>query len=183
MDFGDILEQWDRQQTVRANYNHKGKDSTSLVHPKVNKEKRANAQAKAQANAQANAQAKAQMEDWLDRFGTIDKDELSWQRELQSKLERPSFLKALKPQAQVDLHNMTQDEAWRRLDAFVATSCAQGLKKVLIIHGKGNHTQDGEPVLGEMVRHFIECDTRLGESGHPGRAGGGSGATWVIIKG
>ena len=120
---------------------------------------------------------------WLDKFGTVDKDEIYEQREMRSKMERSSFLRSLKPQAQVDLHNLTQDEAWRRLESFVADCRAQGLKKVLIIHGKGNHTHDGEPVLGAMVRRFIERDERLGQWGHPDRAGGGSGATWVIIKG
>ena len=166
MDFGDILEQWDRQQKGQAAYAHKGKNA-SQDHRKAKNSK----------------QTKEQMEAWLDKFGTVDKDEISRQRELHTKLERPSFLRSLKPQARIDLHYLTQDEAWHKLDAFVASSCAQGLKKILIIHGKGNHTQSGEPVLGEMVRHYIERDERLGQWGHPDRAGGGSGATWVIIKG
>jgi DNA-nicking Smr family endonuclease len=33
-----------------------------------------------------------------------------------------------------------------------------------------------------MVREFIECDKRLGASGHPDARLGGSGATWVAIK-
>ena len=166
MNFGDILEQWDRQQSGQLSSTHKGKKA-SQDHRKANDGKH----------------TKEQMEAWLDKFGTVDKDEISRQRELRTKLERPSFLRSLKPQAQVDLHNLTQDEAWRKLDAFVADCRAKGLKKVLIIHGKGNHTQNGEPVLGAMVRHYIECDERLGQWGHPDRAGGGSGATWVIIKG
>ena len=172
MDFGDILAQWDRQQRGHLSSTHNGKNASPTAHAKPSDE-----------NQARKKQAKEQMEDWLDKFGTIDKDAISLQRELQSKLERPSFLRSLKPQAQLDLHNLTQNEAWHKLDAFVTSCRDQGLKKVLIIHGKGNHTQNGEPVLGAMVRHFIECDQRLGEWGHPDRAGGGSGATWVIIKG
>ena len=53
----------------------------------------------------------------------------------------------------------------------------------MIIHGKGIHTTGTDPVLGEMVRRFIERDSRLGTSGHPKtKAEGGSGATWVLIK-
>lgn len=172
MDFGDILAQWERQQTGRTTSPRKGKTPQASSHSRANEQKQA-----------AEKQAKEQMEAWLDRFGTVDKDEISKQREIRSQLERPSFLRSLKPQAQVDLHNLTQDEARRRLAVFVADCRARGLKKVLIIHGKGNHTHDGEPVLGKLVRHFIEADERLGEWGHPDRAGGGSGATWVILKG
>ena len=172
MDFGDILAQWERQQTGRNTSTCKGKTPPASSHSKAKEQK-----------LSAEKQAKEQMEDWLDKFGTVDKDEISKQRELRTKLERPSFLRSLKPQARVDLHNLTQDEAWRHLEAFVADCRARGLKKVLIIHGKGNHTHDGEPVLGAMVRRFIETDERLGQWGHPDRAGGGSGATWVIIKG
>ena len=56
------------------------------------------------------------------------------------------------------------------------------LKKILIVHGKGIHSSGSDPVLGEMVRKFIESDKRLGTSGHPDASGGGKGATWVILK-
>ena len=59
----------------------------------------------------------------------------------------------------------------------------RGLKKVLIVHGKGIHTHGNDPVLGELVRKFIERDKRCGTSGHPKmKSEGGTGVTWVILK-
>jgi DNA-nicking Smr family endonuclease len=53
----------------------------------------------------------------------------------------------------------------------------------MIIHGKGIHTSGTDPVLGKLVRSFIERDKRCGASGHPkNKAEGGTGATWVILK-
>lgn len=86
--------------------------------------------------------------------------------------------------ARIDLHGLTRNEAWARLDNFVSDCCRRGLKKILIVHGKGSHSKEKSDVsiLSAMVRNFIELDSRLGASGHPDKKLGGSGATWVIIK-
>jgi DNA-nicking Smr family endonuclease len=90
-------------------------------------------------------------------------------------------LKALRPEASIDLHGLIRDEAWAALDTFVSICCRQKLRKILIVHGKGNHP-GSEATLAKMVRLFIECDKRLGASGHPDARQGGSGATWAAIK-
>ena len=82
----------------------------------------------------------------------------------------------------IDLHQMTRDEAWSALESFVTSCVRRGLRKVLIIHGKGEHSHGSDPVLGPMVKSFIEQDQRLGLSGHPDRNHGGNGATWVIVR-
>ena len=69
------------------------------------------------------------------------------------------------------------------LNSFITDCKRRGLKKVMIIHGKGIHTSGTDPVLGKLVRSFIERDKRCGTSGHPkNKAEGGTGATWVILK-
>jgi DNA-nicking Smr family endonuclease len=90
-------------------------------------------------------------------------------------------LKAMLPEATIDLHGLTREEAWTALDNFVSACCSRGLRKILIVHGKGNHP-GSEAVLYKMVRGFVECDKRLGASGHPDARLGGSGATWAAIK-
>jgi DNA-nicking Smr family endonuclease len=90
-------------------------------------------------------------------------------------------LKTMRPEASIDLHGLTREEAWSALDNFVSTCCSRGLQKILIVHGKGNHP-GSDAALYKMVRGFIECDKRLGASGHPDARFGGSGATWVGIK-
>ena len=94
---------------------------------------------------------------------------------------RRSRLLRKKPDASIDLHGLSRDEAWQALEVFFLENSRCGSEKLLIIHGKGNH--GSESVLKEMVRQFIECSAIAGESGHNPARGGGTGATWVILKG
>jgi len=86
-----------------------------------------------------------------------------------------------KPDSSIDLHGLTQDEAWDKLDNFFRISRSRGHEKVLIIHGKGNHSKN-EGVLRELCRRYIEYCTFAGASGCNSASKGGSGATWVLLK-
>ena len=92
-----------------------------------------------------------------------------------------AFLKKLPPEARIDLHGKTTDESEYLLSEFLKVSVKRGLRKVLIIHGKGNHSKDG-PVLAVWVRHYLESSSVCGETGNPDKRDGGTGATWVILK-
>ncbi len=94
----------------------------------------------------------------------------------------PSMLKKMKPQAELDLHGCTATEATTLIMHFLHTSARDGLKKVQIIHGKGIHSENREPVLQEVVRRCIEQSPHAGASGIPSKTEGGSGAIWVAIK-
>lgn len=121
------------------------------------------------------------MNNWLDSEETWDdykKDEQVVETSMGS---TRSFLRNLPPEAEIDLHGKTTEESEHLLSDFIKRSSLNGLKKILIIHGKGNHSKTG-PVLGVWVKHFLETSSICGESGHPGKQDGGSGATWVILK-
>lgn len=185
MDFGSILDQWDKQQKVEAK---KQKDSgkNQVSHKKANAptpEEKAAAKEKAGYDYVSEREKSINpMELWLRRYGTVDKDKLAEQEEFRNQYHSRSSLVDMKIEARVDLHGLKREEAWQKLDYFV-TECEQkGLKKIIIVHGKGIHTHGTDPVLGEMVRKFIEQDKRLGTSGHPDSSMGGKGATWVILK-
>ena len=122
------------------------------------------------------------MELWLRRYGVTDKDKAAMDYEERTKMESREYLRTMRPEARLDLHGLTRDEAWSRLNSFVNDCIRRGLKKILIIHGKGNHSHGSDPVLGPMVKTYIEQNKSLGTSGHPDRSMGGTGATWVIIK-
>lgn len=92
-----------------------------------------------------------------------------------------SFLRKLPPEAEIDLHGKTIDESEHLLSDFLKRSSGRGLRKVLIIHGKGKHSKDG-PVLANWVKHYFESSLLCGETGHPDKRDGGTGATWVILK-
>ena len=98
--------------------------------------------------------------------------------------ERRSRLLRKLPDASIDLHGLKREEAWIALDTFFENSRRNGLEKVLIIHGKGNHVSltGNEGLLRELARQFIESCSYAGESGHSSNRDGGRGSTWVILK-
>ncbi|MDR1144453.1 MAG: Smr/MutS family protein [Spirochaetaceae bacterium] len=86
------------------------------------------------------------------------------------------------PDGTIDLHGLTRDEAWDALNIFFKDAKNRGLEKLLIIHGKGNHTLE-QGVLTKTVRDFIERCPLAGENGYSSASRGGTGSTWVIVKG
>ncbi len=187
MDMNDILAQWDKMQADQIK-KQKESGKNTISHKKANaptpEEKARAAEKDFEAKLKAeNSKEINPMEMWLRRYGTVDKDKIAEEAEYTNREKDRSYLINMRPEARLDLHGLHQDEAYERLDNFIADCKRRGIKKVMIIHGKGNHTTGTDPVLGELVRHFIERDKRCGMSGHPKtRAEGGNGATWVILK-
>lgn len=198
MDFGDILNQWDKvQRSEQKNRAEKPKV------PQVS-HKMANAPTPEEKEARRRARLKAEgrlkddfyeeqmkkdalkkinpMEAWLRLYGVPDKDKEADEYEERAKMESRNYLREMRPDARIDLHGLNRDEAWSRLTEFVNAAIRRGYKKILIVHGKGNHSHGSDPVLGPLVKTFIEQNKELGTSGHPDRSMGGNGATWVIIK-
>ena len=121
--------------------------------------------------------------DWLDRYPPTEPEE---RRELREEVHprdraagKRKSLRAMAPQRVLDLHGLPADEAEKEVRLFVSRCHAEGLKKILIVHGKGKHSKDG-PILGSMVKKCLEGFPLAGEHGQAGREMGGSGATWVI---
>ena len=117
---------------------------------------------------------------WEKNNGVYDKD-METAGEQISPQERRSRLRNKKPDAELDIHGLTRDEAGKALEVFFNDSKGKGLEKILIIHGKGNHST-GEAVLKRIVMEFIEHCPFAGESGRGKSATGGEGATWVLLK-
>ena len=139
MNFGDILEKWEKSTPANAVYD---KDS------------------------------------WVSR--DIDKP-----RSKSMLAERRSRLLHKKPDASLDLHGLSVEEAWKALHNFFEDSRWRRLEKILIIHGKGNHFANlpsGEAALREITKRFIESCSYAGESGFSPSRAGGRGATWVFLK-
>lgn len=188
MDFGEILAQFEKSQTSAAKAQNHKKQSQQSSHKKANaptaEEKELLAQKKSleQIMNEENQRHINPMTAWLNHHGVVDKDKIADEKEKKDKLNSIEYLRNIKWGATLDLHQLTRDEAWSRLDSFVGECKNRGIKKILIIHGKGIHSNGSDPVLGPMVKLFIEQDSRLGMSGHPDRNNGGNGATWVIIR-
>jgi len=117
---------------------------------------------------------------WLENHEVYDKDAKNQSEKITPQEKRRRII-SKKANKTIDLHGLTQEEAWNILEACFKESKEYGFKKLLIIHGKGNHSQ-GEAVLKELVRRYIEHCPFAGESGYASPKNGGTGATWVLIK-
>lgn len=90
-------------------------------------------------------------------------------------------LRKMKPQAELDLHGLSVEQAEPVLDDFIRTSYSEGHKKIHIIHGKGLHSPE-KPILPGMVRKYIEKSPQCGEFGYAQGSEGGSGVLWVLLR-
>jgi DNA-nicking Smr family endonuclease len=156
MDFGDILDQWEQ-----------GKRK-----PAANK-----AGGKGRGGEAARPDP---LTVWLRVHGVVDKD-AETEAAADTPPERRRRLLMKRPDEALDLHGLTREEAWAALEGFFRAGRQRGFEKLLIIHGKGNHS-NGEAVLKRAVRDFIESCPCAGESGRANAEDGGNGATWVLLK-
>jgi DNA-nicking Smr family endonuclease len=180
MDFGEILEQWERESKKPGAVRSKGKkaNSPARAEPRQGEENSASGE---EDEKPPLGNAARSLIRWLNTNGIYDKDAEEGDLYL-SPGERRRRLLARKSDAEIDLHGLSQDEAWASLESFFAYAKRQGFLKVSVIHGKGNHSA-GESVLKRTVREFIERCPFAGESGHRDSRSGGKGATWVLLKG
>jgi DNA-nicking Smr family endonuclease len=164
MDFGSILDQWEQEQGQEKN--RRGK--------KTNRTEAAGVPETARPDPHP-------LSAWIAAYGVYDKDaeDPELNGDALPAAERRRRLLARRPDASIDLHGLTAEEAWSALEHFFETSRRQGCRKLAIIHGKGNHSR-GEAVLKRLVRQFIEGCPFAGESGHGSQ--GGTGTTWVVLK-
>jgi DNA-nicking Smr family endonuclease len=90
----------------------------------------------------------------------------------------------LQIEGMLDLHGLTQEEAHRQLDAFLAQSAHAGRRCVLVITGKGVWREESG-ILKEMVPRWLNEAPNRGRvlaiaAAQPRH--GGSGALYVLLK-
>ncbi len=81
----------------------------------------------------------------------------------------------------LDLHGLTGREATEEMARFIPSMRRRGLRKGLIIHGKGLHSPEGS-ILIPLVRNYLEMSSEVGDFGRAARKDGGSGATWFLLR-
>lgn len=126
-------------------------------------------------------------EDWqaifsyIEKNGVFDKDASASNRHSTSrKICRKHSIRVV-----LDLHGMKSGDAARKVRSFITQSKKRGIREILIIHGKGNHSVNQEhPVLKKMVRDLLENE--LHHTIRNYRAAlpkeGGEGATVVYLS-
>jgi DNA-nicking Smr family endonuclease len=120
------------------------------------------------------------MEDWLNKNPVVEKESKEGSAVPVPGEER-TRLRSMDPEAELDLHGFKVGEAITRLNTFIVTSSQRGLRKVLVIYGKGNHSKNG-PVLRKAVHEYLERCPYSGETGIPSSVSGGAGALWIILR-
>ena len=88
------------------------------------------------------------------------------------------------PDAELDLHGKTREEAIMMVQNFVMTCHANQFRTALIITGKGIHSGNQGPVLKREVQLWLERNGKqyLRDFHTAPERFGGSGAIWLNIK-
>jgi DNA-nicking Smr family endonuclease len=85
-------------------------------------------------------------------------------------------------QDRLDLHGNHSDAARKLLQEFLHEATQLELRCVLVIHGKGLNSQDGEAVLRNLTRHWLSQHPRVLAYCEAQPAQGGSGAVLALLK-
>ncbi len=91
-------------------------------------------------------------------------------------------LRALEPEATLDLHGLTVLEAEKASADFLREAAQRKLDKVAIITGKGLHNDKGYSLLRDAALAQIRLSGIVREAYTPKERHGGSGVIWIIMK-
>jgi DNA-nicking Smr family endonuclease len=85
----------------------------------------------------------------------------------------------------LDLHGMSARDARGHLELFLRTMRARGERCVLVIHGKGEHSPGGLPVLRGEIAAWLSQGTsseHVAAFATASEADGGEGAVYVLLR-
>ncbi len=186
-DFGKVYEEWERLVSDRGEAANKASQKPAGSGKKLgpspkraegSAERPGGGSAAAKASAKPKPDAARQFSDWLDRHMVPDKD---GREEAPATRLSNRDIDALPIEASIDLHGLTARDAEAALEAFFRDAARRGLRKVLVVHGIGRHSET-EAVLPGVVRKFLERSPYAGRSGYADKASGGKGAVWVLVR-
>lgn len=120
---------------------------------------------------------RSDLERWLERYPPP----ADLAKESARSVTVPVAPRNLPVERSIDLHGYTALEARQVLDDFVRRAAREGVRKILIVHGKGSHP-GSEGTLRKLVGRYCNESPMIGATGHPGASEGGSGATWAIVR-
>jgi DNA-nicking Smr family endonuclease len=97
----------------------------------------------------------------------------------------------LSPEARLDLHGMTLEQAHPRLNRFILDAHAQGKRLVIVITGKGKSRDEGGPiptrlgVLRHQVPNWLQqhpLKPHILQITQASQRHGGSGAYYIYLR-
>ena len=118
----------------------------------------------------------------VDPEPSVPGDELSFlrpgvQRTQLRKMRRGAY--AIR--SELDLHGMTVAEARKQLALFLHECLQNEERCVRIIHGKGRHSRERQPVLKVKLNHWLRQSRRVLAFCPASPADGGTGALYVLL--
>jgi len=121
----------------------------------------------------------------LGNMDSVFRDEYPVEEESQAAPRRMRQLRQGKraPEAQLDLHGATREEARQKIRYFLEDCVYQGIKTALVITGRGKGSQAG-PVLREDMEKYLsrEAMAWVVEWGRAPARYGGDGALVVFLR-
>ncbi|MEM9243037.1 MAG: Smr/MutS family protein [Pseudomonadota bacterium] len=101
---------------------------------------------------------------------------------LQHKIIRKLKRGMYRPEAVLDLHGQTSQQADRAVYNFVTAACKRGHRCVIIIHGKGKSSEHGTAILKSHVNNQLRQQPLVLAFCSAQAKDGGSGAVYVLVK-
>lgn len=98
-----------------------------------------------------------------------------------SRDEAPSRKKPSPEKQQIDLHGNTREESRALLDSFIAESLKRNCQRIIVIHGKGMHSEKS-PVLKDFVGEYLKNHPRIKRTRPAPPKHGAEGATIAQLK-
>jgi DNA-nicking Smr family endonuclease len=90
----------------------------------------------------------------------------------------------VRAEATLDLHGMTVEPALAQLKKFLVESRQLGRRCVLIVHGKGTHSDHGAPLREAVLQNLLGSLSGLIHAfASAAPPDGGEGATYVMLRG
>jgi len=121
---------------------------------------------------------------FLDEHGVVDKDSGSEKKSSSRTCSRKKANTHSIPTTRLDLHGKTRERAALAIKWEIERCLSGGVKKLIIIHGWGQHTKNDEtPVLKSLVTNLLSTQHRAQISHFRPAAPreGGVGATVVFF--
>ncbi|MDA3902789.1 MAG: Smr/MutS family protein [Desulfuromusa sp.] len=90
----------------------------------------------------------------------------------------------LTPDASLDLHGCLRAEVVEKLRYFLQNAQHQASQTLLVITGKGLHSEDGTPILRDVVEQFLSGEGKkfVAEWGRAPKQYGGDGALVLFLR-
>ncbi len=101
---------------------------------------------------------------------------------IQDKLAKRLRKGQLSLDATLDLHGQTSAEAFDRVNDFINQAQQNNWRQVLIIHGKGYHSQSNSALLKSLVFEWLKEDKCILACHSAQPKHGGTGAMYALIK-